>query len=254
MKNDYDMIVHKLGTEVTGINIYPIGDLHIGSQTFNVEIFDRWIKRVAEDPNGYVVIVGDMVDNGLKNSKTNSYEATMRPRDQKQWLKDRFKPIAGKILGGVQGNHEVRSVNDSDDCPMYDVFSKLDIEDLYRENIAFLKVNLGFRNKTRQHSYGLVLSHGGAKARVDKFVPTIDGLDVFISGHTHGAGCAFPSKIVMDMKNECVRLVDYVQVVVPSFATFGGYAVKGLYTPQGSNKFPVIQLSGEKKEVRLLWI
>ena len=31
--NDYEMIVHKLGQELEYINLYPLGDLHVGSCT-----------------------------------------------------------------------------------------------------------------------------------------------------------------------------------------------------------------------------
>lgn len=248
------MIVHRLSTELDEINIYPLGDQHIGSETFSEEHWRKWKAVVENDPKGYIVIVGDLLDNGLKNSKSNTYEQTMRPREQKAWLTRELMSLKDKILGAVRGNHENRSVDGSDDCPLYDVMAKLDIEDLYRENMAFIKVNLGFRNKERQHSYMIVLGHGQGRGKTENFSYTVDGMDVLITGHTHQPTSRFPSKIVIDSKNEVVNLKGYTHITVPSFAVYGGYALKGMYLPQDSFKIPIITLSGNCKEVKVTWM
>jgi predicted MPP superfamily phosphohydrolase len=250
MKSDFDLIVHKMDKNLKEIRIYPVGDIHIGSPEFSQELWDTWIKMVKEDEDGYVVIVGDTIDNGLKNSKTNVYRATMSPNQQKQWLAQQLKPIKHKILGAVRGNHEDRSVKESDDCPLYDVMCKLDIEDLYREKMAIIKVNVGSRTKDRQCSYIIALHHGGSVNRMKSWTASIDGVDVFISGHDHQTKDGYPAKIVVDTKNEVIRRVPVVNVVVPSFAEYGGYAIGGLYTPQ-STVFPRLYLNGTFKEIEL---
>lgn len=254
MIDDFVLIKHELDWDIPHINIYPIGDLHIGSASFNTRIFKKWRETVLADPYGYVVMVGDMMDNGLKNSKTNSYEATMQPFEQKQWVKRELEPIAHKILGVVQGNHEYRSNIVADICPLYDIMAKLDLEDLYRPNMAFIKINVGRRTSDRQCSYTLVLTHGASKGKTENFGYAIDGMDVMITGHLHQPISRFPSKIVIDSKNEVVSLKGYTHISVPSFAEMGGYALKGLYLPQDSNKYPVITLSGQAKEVSVSWM
>jgi hypothetical protein len=177
----------------------------------------------------------------------------MRPREQKQALKEFLEPIAYKILGGTTGNHEYRSVNETDDCPLYDVMCKLDLEDLYRENMSFIKISLGQRTKDRQVTYTVVLGHGASKNKTANFSYSIDGMDVFVTGHTHQPANTFPSKIVIDCQNEQVRLQDFTHVTVPSFQQLGGYSLRGMYMPQGSSKFPVITLFGDSKGVDVLW-
>lgn len=253
MNRDLDLIVHKLGGDVPKINIYPLGDIHIGSSEFDLDMWDKWKAKVIGDPYSAIVIVGDTIDNGLKNSKTNSYGATMRPREQKEWLKKELEPLKEKILGAVQGNHEFRSTNDSDDCPLYDVLCKLDKEHLYRENICFLKINLGYKNKDRQYSYTMVLAHGQGRNKTKNFGYAIDGMDVLVTGHTHSPESNFPCKIVIDSKNEVVKEVTYSHIVVPSFSRVGGYALKGMYQPQGF-KIPIISLNGTAKNVKITWI
>lgn len=254
MKQDMELIVHKLGLELPYINIYPIGDVHVGSELFDQARFKEWIAMVKSDPYGYVVIVGDMVDNGLKNSKTNCYEAVMRPREQKEYLKRALAPISNKILGAVRGNHEERSVKETDDCPLYDVMSKLDIEDLYRENMAFIKVNLGQRALDRQVSYVLTLAHGGSRSKTDKFSYAFDGVDIFVTGHIHQPSDSFPSKIVVDTKNETIREVGMIHATVPTFQKTGGYTLRGLYMPCDQSRIPIIRLDGKTKRSEIKWI
>lgn len=255
MRNDFEMVVHKLDKDIDSINIYPLGDLHIGSENFDERAWQKWKQVVLNDVSGYIVIVGDMVDNGLKNSKTNSYGAALRPREQKEWLKRELEPLKDKILGACRGNHEERSVNDTDDCPLYDVMAKLDLEDLYRENMAFVKVSLGYKNKERQYSYNLVLAHGGSKSKVDKFGYAIDGMDAFITGHTHSPASDFPAKIVIDPRNETVGMSSFVHITVPSFQKAGGYTLRALYAPQqDANRIPILTLKGYEKGTVLTWI
>ena len=252
--NDFQLINHKLEVELPYINIYPIGDLHIGSGDFNEESFRRWKDVVTKDPYGKIVIIGDMLDNGLKTSKTNSFEASMQPFQQKQWLTNELRPLANKILGAVQGNHEYRSSIVADMFPLYDVLAKLDLEDIYRQNMAFMKINLGQRGAERQCSYTIVLAHGSSKAKTEKFSYAIDGMDVLINGHIHQPKTTFQSKIVIDSKNESVVLKDFMHITVPSFQRMGGYALRGMYMPQSSNMFPILRLGGTRKEMSVEWI
>ena len=254
IKDDYEMLVWKLPEEMQCVNIYPLGDTHFGSPEFDEYKFNRWLGAVKADDNGRVILVGDMLDNGLRNSKTNIYKATMSPIEQKRELARRLWGIRDKILAGVQGNHEGRSTIEVGDCPLYDVMAKLDLEHLYRENMAFIKVNLGKRRADRQWSYGIVASHGASRSKVESFIPYVDGMDIFLSGHTHTANSSFPAKIVMDMKNEVVRLVPITPIVVPSFTDYGGYAMKKLLKPTSNHLFPVVELSGTEKGVKVHWI
>lgn len=253
MKADFDLIVKRFPLDKEEVNVYPLGDLHIGSSEFCQERWDRWKKVVMEDPNSAIVLVGDLVDNGLRNSKTNPYEATMRPWDQKIWLARELKPMKDKIIGATRGNHEIRTTDLSDGCPLYDILAKLDLEDLYRENMAFLKVGVGRKSTTdKQFTYTFALAHGASKTKVEKFSYAIDGMDVLVTGHIHQPFSGFPAKIVIDSHNEVIRMADFNTVVVPSFAKTGGYALRGMYLPQ-SFKIPIVKLSGVGKKVDLLW-
>lgn len=254
MKSDFEFVVNQFSRELDKINIYPIGDLHVGSPYMDEKVFGNWIQMVKNDPIGYFVIVGDMMDNALKRSKSNAYEATMSPRMQKEYLVEKLTPIKEKCLGAVNGNHCERSVVEADDCPLYDVMCRLGIEDLYRHNALYGKVSLGTKNKNRQVSYTYALSHGASRSRAQKYSLSLDGCDLFLSGHTHSPESTFPAKICLDAHNNKVYVKPSLNLVVPSFQMYGGYAVRALYTPNDSSHCPVITLSGQKKEFSLSWI
>lgn len=254
MNNDFDLIVKKFPKTWSHINVYPLGDLHVGSEEFDMEKWRKWKQMVLDDPFAVVVTVGDLLDNGLKSSITNVYEQTMRPWDQKRWLANELKPLKDKILVSVQGNHEYRTTKTADGCPMYDVMAKMDLEHLYRANMGFLKICVGEKSHDRQFTYTLVMAHGSSKFKTRVFSYAIDGMDVFVTGHIHQGGSAFPAKIVIDSKNETVKMRGFTTMTVTPFLRAGGYGLKALYEPQDHSRIPILRLSGEKKEVSVLWV
>src|SRR5690348_6769341 len=44
------------------INLYPLGDVHLGAAACDIEDFRRTVKCIASDPNGYWVGMGDYGD------------------------------------------------------------------------------------------------------------------------------------------------------------------------------------------------
>lgn len=252
ISKDFDLIVNKFPEDMEKITLYPLGDVHVGSTEFDEDLFEKWLRMVEDDDTAVVVLVGDMIDNGLKNSKTNSYESTMRPRDQKAWITDKLRRIKDKILLGVAGNHEYRSAYSSDDCPLYDIMAKLDLEHLYRENFGFLKINIGRKRADRQFSYSIAVGHGSTRRKAEIFSYIIDNVDVFVTGHVHQPKIENPARIVIDMHNEVVREEDFLRIVTPSFLRVGGYGLRGMYEPAG-HKFQRVILSGIEKEFYTIW-
>ena len=230
------------------LNIYPLGDVHIGSKEFDLDLFNQWVKMVENDPNGAVVIIGDMMNMGLRNSKSNVYEETLSPMQQKELCYELLNPIADKIIAGCSGNHEYRAVKEVGMNPLYDVFCRLRIEDRYRENACFIKLTVGKQGKN-PNTYSVVLTHGTSKSKDDKWNLSVDGCDCFISGHIHDADHAPKGKIRMDLTHNKVKTVGYQQVVVMPFQSYGGYAIRGKYLPNHLGQFQRILFDGTSKRV-----
>ena len=124
MLDDLKIIVHKFPRDIEKINIYPFGDIHVGSRQFNEKLIQHKINRVLDDPFGYVVYCGDLADMGIKTAKTNTYEQTMMPHEQKEYIADIFKPLVSRTLAGVPGNHCKRNAIAVGINPMYDIFCR----------------------------------------------------------------------------------------------------------------------------------
>ena len=104
MIDDFTPILHTM--EGRTIKLYAIGDVHIGAKEADLEGFSSFLRRLESESDSYMVIVGDVLNNGIKDSVTNVYEETMPPSVQVEYAAELLEPVKDKILGCVGGNHE----------------------------------------------------------------------------------------------------------------------------------------------------
>ena len=254
MLSDFQLICHHF-PERKDIRIYPIADVHLGAAEHLTREWEQFCQRV-KDEQAYIILGGDLINNSTRNSVSNIFEETMRPRDQKRLMVEMLKPIRDRILCMTTGNHERRN-KDVDDDPSYDIACKLDIEDIYRENIAFLKIQIGNKelDGTRNPTYLLTVTHGagggmltgGAVNRAERFAYVLDG-DALILGHTHKPFVTQPSKIKIDPHNNKVTLKPFKVISMTSWMSWGGYAAQKMLNPTSFCP-QVITLCGTKKEI-----
>ena len=247
MLDDFTLIDTKF-ENLDHLNIYPLGDVHIGSKEFDLDLFNEWIEVVKNDPNGAVVIIGDMMNMGLRTSKSNVYEEALSPMAQKELCYKLLNPIADKIIAGCSGNHEYRAVKEVGMNPLYDIFCRMRIEDRYRENACFIKLTVGKQGRN-PNTYGVVLTHGSSKNKDEQWTYSVDGCDCFISGHTHLGTHQPCGKIRMDLTHNKVKTVGYQHIVVLPFQRYGGYAIRGKYIPNHIGQFQRITFDGNTKRV-----
>ena len=262
MLPDFEMITHQMygGHDIT---IFPISDVHLGSQDCMEQEFIAFCKQLKETTNAYVLLLGDLIDNGLRNSLTNCYKATMSPSIQKREMANILEPIKDRILCILPGNHEARSRKESDDDPCYDIAVKLDLETIYRENIAFIKIQMGEERGengagngyarptyvlTAIHGSGGGVLYGGALNNSTRFGYTIDGTDILVLGHTHKPYTTQPGKISIDPRNNVVSIKPFKIVSSTSWLKYGGYAAQKMLMPS-THCLNRIILSGKSKEI-----
>lgn len=235
-----DCIAVQRSFDRTDITLHPVFDLHIGAAEFMEREWQTYKRAILDDPNAYVIIGGDMINNGIKSSVTGPYNETMRPREQKRVLMEELTPLRDKIICGVSGNHEFRNDKEVDQNPLYDVFCKLDIEDRYRENGAFCVLRFGDQkgnsrlNPTYQmgvfHGAGGGMYIGSGANKLERFGSIIEGLDLIVTGHTHKP-VSFPvGKLVFDSRNGRVVRRQFRALVATSWLDFGGYAMRKMMT------------------------
>ena len=259
MLSDFEIITHKF-PERPDLHIIPIGDVHLGAAEHMEQKWKHFCDHVLEDPNAYILLVGDLLNFALKNSVSNVYEETMRPREQKRMMTEMLTPLKSRILCSVCGNHERRGMKEADDDPTYDIMCKLDLEHLYRQNIAFVRVQMGQKNGDgRQNpTYCIVVTHGAGGGmlpgatinRNERFGYAIDGADCLVVGHSHKPMVSQPAKIKIDLQNNKVTVQPFKVVVSTSWLEYGGYAAQKMLLP-ASHAPQIITLKGKKKEIKV---
>lgn len=260
MLSDFNMIQHHF-PERNDIKIYPISDVHFGAAEHMTREWELFCQRVVNEPNSYIILGGDLLNNGVKTSVSNVYEETIRPREAKRIMCEMLEPLKGRVLCMVNGNHERRN-KDVDNNPTYDIACKLDIETVYRENVAFIKIQMGEKGRKRygleNPTYTLVVTHGsgggiltgGAVNRNERFGYVLDGADCLIVGHTHKPFVTQPSKIKIDPYNNKVSVRPFKVVSMTSWLGWGGYAAQKMLLPTSFCP-QAITLRGNKKEIRV---
>lgn len=262
MKPDYEFIIKKF-PDRPNITIYPITDLHVGALEFMADEWERFKKRVLSEPNSYITIGGDMINNTTRSSVANIFEETMRPSDQKKWLVKELEPLRDKILCITPGNHERRAEKDADDNPLYDVAAKMDLEDIYRQNMAFIKIQMGDNQKGNGsfnptymigviHGAGGGIYTGAAVNRNERFAYVFDGIDALIVGHTHKGHITKPKRIKLDVTRNEAMPRQLIVIGAVSWLEYGGYAMQKMLLPAGG-EVQSIELAGKEKRMKAIW-
>ena len=225
--------------------------------------FIKFINGIKNKPNTYVVLGGDLLDNCTRTSVGSVFSQTMSPSQQKMEMVNILKPIKDRILCIIPGNHELRSEKDGNCQLVWDIAAILGIEHLYRDNIAFMNIQLGSQtNKSGSRksgsirpSYNCVIAHGsGGGVLPGSFVNKstnfgyyIDGLDLILVGHCHKPFNITPAKIQMDVRNKRVSFKPFEVVCASSWLTWAGYAARGMMPPTSYCEQTITLCANKKK-------
>lgn len=213
------------------------------------------IRYVAETPNAYCVLGGDLMDTAIASSIGDTYAATHSPMEQLRVCKEIFAPIAQKTLCCVHGNHENRIYRESNIDTTELMCSELGILDKYSPTTALCFIRFGNvkgkgkdDNHKRTQCYSLYLCHGSGCGRksgskVNRLVDLagIVDADVYVMNHTHSPAVIRQRFFRADTRNNAVQLVEHLFVNSAANLDYGGYGDVQGYTPT-SKQSPVIWL------------
>lgn len=239
MPTTLKMIAHKLNFP-DGIELYGLADLHIGSREFDEGSFAKACRDIMAEPNRYVVMVGDYVDNGVKSSVTSPYEAMMQPKAQRDYAAELLHPIRDRILGAVGGNHEYRSAKDADTDPAEIIMAKIGREDVYQDAAAYLLLKVGERKNHEKTppTYCIHLTHGSSGgqtlgaglSKADQYA-SVGGADLMILAHSHKPGTAPGSRWECDKSKAVMVQRNYGIMICTAWLTYGGYPARKSLKP-----------------------
>ena len=254
---DFELICHHFPKN-DDITIIPVADVHLGAAQQMEEQFMDFLKMVKDTPNVYLVLAGDLLNNGIKQSVSSIYKERYMPSVAKHMMMELLEPVKDRILCGVCGNHERRTVKEVDDDPMYDIMFALGKSNLYRENMAFVKIQIGTMEYSgcQNPTYVLVVTHGagggmltGASVnRAERFSYVLSGADALILGHCHKPFVTQPGQIKIDTHNNKVSIKPFKVVCSTSWLEYSGYAMAGMMMPS-THCLNKITLCGNHKEM-----
>lgn len=258
MLPDFELIIHKFPKH-DDLTIIPVADVHLGAAMAMEAEFAEFCERVAKEKNTYVILCGDLLDNGIKSAVGGSiYRQKYFPSEAKSIMAKMLEPLAekGKILACINGNHEFRSAKETDNFLLYDIMFRLHLENLFRENIAFIKIQIGNQDGAGQANptYVLTVTHGsgggmtGAMVNKSEKFGNIDGSDALIIGHSHKPFTTQPGKIKIDTHNNTVKIVPYKIISASSWLGYWGYPAAAMMQPTTYCAQKLI-LKGNKKEM-----
>lgn len=253
MLNSKTPIIFNTPKDLDYVQVLIASDMHNGSAQFDERKWNAF-ESLLEDEHNYVVFVGDQMEYATRTSKSDVYEQALRPSEQKRWWIDHMKKYPDKIAAIIDGNHEFNRASKESDCfPLYDIALLLGIEDRYRSEAAFLDLGVGRRNndaygKERQNRYVGRLCHKAQNQVNYGTADSIEGIDFFVSGHTHKPMDKPLGKLVYDPQNKQVRERSVENIVGGHFLQYGGYGERGGMRVTSQKLYSLV-LNGKSKGI-----
>ena len=224
-----------------------MGDTHIGDECCDLDLIKDTIDYVKNTKDCYVVLNGDLINNALKTSKSDSYKEQMTIEQEQDMLIDLLKPIKNKILVMATGNHENRTNLLAGINPLKAVAYALDIRSkLVEYENWLLNIDFGKRHgmSNRSNHYVVFGTHGGhgggrrigstANALQDMGLIRPD-MDLYVHSHTHTPINYSDIIFLYDRKTKTTREHQRTFFNANSFLKYGGYAESKCYVPTDRN-------------------
>ena len=247
-----------LPQDLKQIEIHTFADEHIGDAQCDMERLKQRIKYVAETPNAYCILNGDILDNASRTSIGDIETRELNIMEQIQRGVDLFTPIKDKILCITNGNHENRAYRKEGIDISKLVAMQLGIGDAYSPTSVLLFLRFGklsSHDNFRRVLYTLYCNHGsgggrkeGAKAIRLADMSSIVDADIYVHSHTHLGMIMKQGFFRTDLTSSTVQHVTKLFVNTSSNLNYGGYGEAQEFKPN-SKDTPVIYLNGCKKEM-----
>ena len=248
----------ELSQELNQIELHTFADEHIGDEHSDIARLKERIKYIAETPNAYCILNGDILDNASRSSIGDVETREFNIMGQIQYGVELFTPIKDKILCITNGNHENRAYRKEGIDISKLVAMQLGIGDVYSPTAAVLFLRFGklsSHHSNRRVLYTILCNHGsgggrkeGAKAIRLADMASIVDTDIYIHSHTHLPMIMKQGFFRTDLTSSTVQNVTKLFVNTSSNLNYGGYGEAQEFKPN-SKDTPVIYLNGRKKEM-----
>lgn len=225
------------------IEVIPIGDAHLGDEWCDESLLKDVVKYVLEKPYRYVILNGDLINNAIKTSISDTYGMNS-PEYEIARIVAILSEIKDRILAMGSGNHEERTLKLTGIDPSRYIAHRLGLEDRYADNSFVLMLSVGQSHASRagnikQQVYSFFVQHGfgggkksGSKLNnLDDASRVVANADVYIFGHTHDVINNAKQTYVCDFQNRQIYTHKKYLMMHNAFLTFGGYGLRQGFSP-----------------------
>jgi hypothetical protein len=228
------------GKRPSVLKIYPIGCTHLGAAASDEQRLASVVKRIEEDDDAYWIGMGDYGDFINRNDKR--FDATtLAPwlrehlndlsRVQTKRFNSHIRPIAGKCLGLLEGNHErcqtsrfernvfldmveaVKSMaGHAEDYPLALGYTGWVVLSLPKTSDGSTKRGVNTLTINCHHGSGGATTRGGRLNKLEKYANMVEA-DLVLVGHMHDS-------MKVPIHRRCVRGTK--EVTKPRWAALTG--------------------------------
>ncbi len=233
----YELIqlpVSAFDNEEECVDILPLYDVHYGHFGHKKEKFLSYIRSVAENPNVYAFIGGDLLENALDDGRGMGYDQSLPPSEQIDEAIALLAPIAHKMLFMLMGNHEARTHKRAGLDIVTLIGKELDIP-TFSGPVYCTILGAGRKWKIYAfHGSSGSQTKGGQINAASKPRTFTDFTNFYVSGHVHHPSVNSDVCLVEDTENCRLHYKETYTVICPSFLRWENtYAYRAGYSPPG---------------------
>lgn len=253
-----------LPRNLKSVELHVFADEHIGDPNSDLRRLKERIEYVANTPNAYCILNGDIIDNATKTSIGDCYASEFNPMEQLKTAVSLFSPLKEKIIAITHGNHEARTYRKEGIDLSYLLAAQIGLADKHTPTSAVIFLRFGELSRglkessgsgnVRKTCYTIYVLHGsgggrkeGAKVIRLADMASIVDCDIYIHSHTHLPVIMKQGFMRIDVRNSAIAPVEKLFVNTASNLDYGGYGVSHEFKPS-SKTSPVIYLNGTRKE------
>lgn len=174
--------------------LFPLSDIHLGSQSCNLDFFYRWCKEFEKAPdNKAIYLLGDMLE--FPTTRIDAYSVSLTTHEALERLIELLSPYKEYVRFVATGNHENRSFKEFNYDITKSIASRLDAK--YTHNDFFDKIIEGGKEFVVYGKHGTKTSKHPQLA-MKNFMTDMGDIDadLYLQGHNHY--CEFVSKYQRD--------------------------------------------------------
>jgi predicted phosphodiesterase len=230
-------------TDAPEIEIMALCCLHVGAHDHDRDLFLKYRDWLLESPDRYIMSIGDLGDYSIPTHMPYTmWKQDQSPNEQIKEIIDLLDPVKDRIIGLVDGNHELRIWKKTSLNPNEWIGDKLDAPYMGIDAYIILEVN-GIEYKT----FWIHGERAGLPETVLRYAfysGRASDTDFFVVGHSHTFAMREFNRIKFDGFDKITERVTGVRTA--SFLTDADYSRRKLYdlSHKGSS---IISVSSRSK-------